>query len=149
MTIAKNLVTEAPRSPRVRLGNYVILARTIDKGRALLAGQIGEYKYDCPLDQNLFTFKGITGDELLALLKSGADDAAVVNWLMESGIKRSAAEIVAWSDERERYMPDADPDKKEWFASKCNPCGLNPSTTSLFDWLEYDDRVSYPQQCAC
>jgi hypothetical protein len=32
-----------PRSPRVRLGGYVILARILDKGRAELAGTAGEY----------------------------------------------------------------------------------------------------------
>ena len=146
MTTVKDLTKEAPRSPRLRLGNFVILARAIDKGRALLAGKLGEYKYDCPLDNDFFSFKGITGEQVLDLLKSGADDAAVVTWVMENGAKKTAAEIAAWSEETERYMPDADSEKKEWFSGKCIPCGLNPSATSLFDWLEFDDRASYAQQ---
>ncbi len=146
MTNAKDLTKEAPRSPRVRLGNFVILARTIDKGRALLNGQIGEYKYDCPLDNDLFSFIGISGSQLLELLKSGADDTSVVSWIMQNGTSRTHAEIAAWSDETERYMPDSDPEMKDWFLAKCSPCGLNPSTTSLFDWLEFDDRASYAQQ---
>src|SRR5207244_3629365 len=39
----KDLTREAPRSPKTRLGDYIILARTLDKCRALLWGNIGEY----------------------------------------------------------------------------------------------------------
>ena len=45
-----------PRSPRETLGGYVIAARTLDKCRASLAGTLGEYKFDCPLDNFLFGF---------------------------------------------------------------------------------------------
>jgi hypothetical protein len=42
---APDLTKQAPRSPRVRLGGYAILPRMIDKGRAALAGMLGEYNY--------------------------------------------------------------------------------------------------------
>jgi hypothetical protein len=42
---APNLTQRPPRSPRVRLGGYVLLARLLDKGRAELAGTAGEYKF--------------------------------------------------------------------------------------------------------
>jgi len=57
--IGKDLTKEAPRSPKTRVGDYVILGRTLDKCRALLAGNIGEYHFDCPLDNMLFGWKGI------------------------------------------------------------------------------------------
>ena len=41
---APDLTKQPPRSPRVRLGGYVILPRILDKGRALLAGTQGENK---------------------------------------------------------------------------------------------------------
>ena len=50
-TTAKNLTQEAPRSPRTRLGGYALLARAVDKGRASLEGNVGEYHFACPLDQ--------------------------------------------------------------------------------------------------
>jgi Domain of unknown function (DUF5069) len=59
MTAAKDLTKEAPRSPRTRLGDYALMARMIDKGRATLNGTLGEYHYACPLDQMLFTYKGV------------------------------------------------------------------------------------------
>ena len=54
----KDLTKEPPRSPRIRVGGYAILGRTLDKCRALIAGNIGEYHFDCPLDNMLFGFKG-------------------------------------------------------------------------------------------
>ena len=44
MNANPNLTQRAPRSPRVRLGGYVLLARILDKGRAEISGIAGEYK---------------------------------------------------------------------------------------------------------
>jgi hypothetical protein len=61
--MAKNnspdLTKQPPRSPRVRLGGYVILPRMLDKGRATVAGKHGEYRYACPLDGRFLEFAGI------------------------------------------------------------------------------------------
>ena len=70
----KDLTREAPRSPRIRVGGYAILGRTIDKCRALVAGNIGEYHFDCPLDNMLFGFKGVKGDDVKAQIEQGASD---------------------------------------------------------------------------
>ncbi len=50
MTTAKDLTKEAPRSPRIRIGDYALMARMIDKGRATLNGTVGEYHFACPLE---------------------------------------------------------------------------------------------------
>src|SRR5207249_4770630 len=42
---APDLTKRPPRSPRLRLGGYVLLPRMLDKGRAEIAGQAGEYHY--------------------------------------------------------------------------------------------------------
>lgn len=74
MTTAKDLTKEAPRSPRTRIGDYALMARMIDKGRATLNGTVGEYHFACPLDQMLFTYKGVQADDVKAVLASGASD---------------------------------------------------------------------------
>ena len=56
---APDLTQRAPRSPRVRLGGYVVLPRVLDKGRATIARKNGEYHYDCPLDNMFFDFVGV------------------------------------------------------------------------------------------
>jgi len=138
-----NLTKQPPRSPRVRLGGYVILARTTDKCHALLEGTIGEYHFDCPLDNMLFGFKGITGDDFKAQVLSGASDEALVEWVNAHGTPKTPEEIKAWSDGMEATMPYNDPERSEWFAEQTKPLGLDPAKTSLFDWLEADDKASY------
>lgn len=41
-----DLTKRPPRSPRVRLGGYVLLPRLLDKCRAELGGNAGEYHYN-------------------------------------------------------------------------------------------------------
>ena len=43
-----DLTQHPPRSPRSRLGGYVILPRILDKARAKAAGKSGEYDYPGP-----------------------------------------------------------------------------------------------------
>ena len=143
MTTAKDLTKEAPRSPRTRLGDYALMARMIDKGRAALNGTVGEYHYACPLDQMLFTHKGVQADDVKALLASGASDEQVLAWFNEHGASTTADETKAWSAGVESYNPHDDSEKREWFDGECAALGLDPAKSTLFDFLETDDRVSF------
>src|ERR1700704_5416703 len=111
----KDLTRESPRSPRVRVGGYAILGRTLDKCRALVAGNIGEYHFDCPLDNMLFGFKGVKGDDFKAQIANGASDQQMVEWLVLKRAKRTPDEIKRWSDEVEARRPDDDPERRDWF----------------------------------
>ncbi len=143
MNLAKDLTQEPPRSPRVRLGGYVILARTTDKCRALLGGNIGEYHYDCPLDNMLFGFKGVTGDDFKAKVQSGASDEDLVEWVDAHGVAKTPEEIKAWADGLEAAKPYENPERRDWFAEQTTALGLDPAKTTLFDWLEADDKASF------
>ena len=143
MNTSKNLTKEAPRSPRNRLGNYALLARATDKGRAAIAGTAGEYHYACPLDQMLFEFKGVQADEVKKLLASGATDEQVVTWFNAHGTPKTNEEIQAWSSGVESYRPYDNPEKKDWFAGECAPLGLKPEVSTLVDYLEADDLASF------
>src|SRR5207249_2182711 len=101
----KDLTREAPRSPRIRVGGYAILGRTIDKCRALVAGDIGEYHFDCPLDNTLFGFKEVKGADFKAQIENGASDQQMAEWLDQSGAKKSPDEIKRWGDEAEANNP--------------------------------------------
>lgn len=143
MTNVKDLSTEAPRSPHLRLGGYSILARMIDKCRAVLNGTQGEYHFNCPLDKMLFEFKQVEADDVNALIESGADDEAVVRWFDEHGSSKSGEEVRAWSEQVEAAKPYEDPEKRDWFAGECEPLGLDPAKTTLFEYLDADDRASF------
>src|SRR5919109_2522514 len=146
--IGKDLTKEAPRSPRIRIGGYAILGRTIDKCRALVAGNIGEYHFDCPLDNMLFGFKGVNGDDFKAQIEQGGSDQEIVDWLNRSGEKKTAEEIKRWSEEAEASSLYDHPEKREFFSEEVRKLGLEPEKTTTFEWLEVDDRASYPQKAA-
>jgi hypothetical protein len=144
----KDLTREAPRSPRIRVGGYAILGRTLDKCRALVAGNIGEYHFDCLLDNMLFGFKGVTGDDFKAQIEQGASDQEMVEWLSTSGEEKAPEEIKRWAEEVETSSLYNHPEKRDFFAEECKKLGLDPAKTTTFEWLEIDDRVSHAQQAA-
>lgn len=140
---AKDLGKEPPRSPSIRVGGYVILGRTIDKCRAVIAGKIGDYHFDCPLDNSLFGFKGVTGDDFKKEVETGATDEDIAKWLNNHGTPKSSEEIKQWSDSMEVWSLIDDPEKKEFFIEECNKLGLDPNKTTLFQWLDADDKASF------
>jgi hypothetical protein len=143
MSTAPDLTKAAPRSPSARLGNYDILARAIDKCRADLAGTIGDYHTNCPLDRHLFDWKGTDYDAFRKLVAEGADDAAIARFIDETGVPKSAEEILAWNKKEETTRPYDDPAGRDWFIGMCEPLGLDPAQTTLFEMLDEDDRQSF------
>jgi hypothetical protein len=139
----KDLTKESPRSPKTRVGGYAILGRTLDKCRALVAGNIGEYHFDCPLDNTLFGWKRIVGDDFKAEVAKGASDEEMVKWLDSHGRPKTEEEKAAWAEEVNKATLYNDPEKREFFIEETKKLGLDPATTTLFDWLEKDDQVSY------
>lgn len=137
-----DLTTFPPRSPRVRLGGYVILPRCLDKGRATLAGKNGEYHYACPLDQGFLEFAGIDPEALKAQL--GKSDTEVLAWIQASAKpKRTPSEIIAWSCWQEKRSPD-NPDSREYF-NELHKAGApkRADIATWFDVLDMDDYVTF------
>lgn len=143
MNDIKNLANEAPASPRIRVRGYPLLARMADKGRAKLNGSLGEYHFNCPLDQMLFGFKGVEGEAVLRQLESGASNEQIAQWLDENGTPKTHEEVEAWADQIEAYKPFDDPEKRDWFVGECKQLGLDPANTTLMDYLDVDDRKSF------
>jgi len=140
---ARDLSKQAPHSPRERIAGFVIANRTIDKCRASIAGTLGEYHYDCPLDNMLFGFKGINGAQFKTAVQAAKDYEDVGIWLQTNGAKKTPAEIKTWSDEMEADSMMKNPEKRAYFIENCNKLGLNPEKSTTFDWLEADDRASF------
>jgi hypothetical protein len=138
----KDLTKEAPRSPHEKLGGYVILARSIDKCRATLAGKNGEYHYDCAMDWMLFGWKGIDAAALKAYVAEGRSDDEILAWISSHGTPKTAAEIAAWSADRTAYNMSDVAEKKAWLEGENKRFGLGKDGT-LFDYLDADDRASF------
>ena len=138
-----DLSEQAPHSPRERLGGFAIACRAVDKCRASLAGTLGDYHYDCPLDKQLFSFKGITGDQFTAAVKTAKNYDEVGTWLLNHGTEKTPPEIEDWSDDQEGNSLMKNPEKRAYFIEDCHRLGLDPNKTTTFDWLEADDRFSF------
>ena len=134
---APDLTKQPPRSARVRLGGYVILARMLDKGRATLAGKNGEYNYA------LNPFK----DVAVALFQPPAPFSGLQDRCRQirgtAKNKRTDPEIAAWSDFAERRVP-TDAESRSFFnelQQKSAPSREDIAT--WFELLDVDDYVSF------
>lgn len=139
-----DLTKQAPRSPRVRLGGYVILARCLDKGRAAINSKNGEYHYACPMDQHFLEFAGVDPEALKKELATGKGDGEILEWIQSNAKhKRNPSEIFAWSAYHEQRAP-SDSEGREYFNglhAKVAP--KREDITGWFDLLDVDDYASF------
>ena len=139
-----DLTQRPPRSPRVRLGGYVILPRMLDKGRALLAGKQGEFKYACPLDQRFIDFVGIDPEALKEQLAGGKGDSEILDWIQANArYKKTPAEVATWSAYQEQRVP-TDLDTRQFFNDlHSQTAPKREDIGTWFDLLDVDDHVSF------
>jgi len=96
---AKDLWKTYPRSPREKLGGYVIVARCTDKCRALLLDLNGEYNYwPCSLASQWFAFTGITPEQLKDVVATGATDEDIARWITEHSQVKDPDEVLKWNN---------------------------------------------------
>jgi len=145
LTQAPNLNQRPPRSPRVRLGGYVVLPRILDKGRAELAGSAGEFKYNNPADYHWFRFTGITPEALKAELATGKGDGEILAWIQQNApYRRTPWEIEQWSAYFSTRGPDGDVETLEFFTKRVGGFNKNrEDVTTWFDLLDLDDYVTF------
>lgn len=139
-----DLAQHPPRSPRTRLVGFVHLPRLLDKARAHLAGRLGEYVWNCPLDQRWAAFTGISPDALLAEVKAGRSDAEMGAWVLANlRPARQPWEIDSWSRWLEHLAP-GDAGRHETFAREITTkAPKRDDIRTLFDRLEMDDYASF------
>ena len=140
-----DLTERPPRSFRVRLGNYVILARMLDKGRATLAEKNGEYNYNSGTDQHLVRFLGFDPEALLQELAAGKSDGEILEWVQaHSKTPRAPWEIEAWSAFMEKRGPDSDAETLALFAEYVGKFSkTREDIKTWFEAVELDDYVSF------
>ena len=139
---SKDLTKQPATSARHRTGGYAILSRLTDKALADIAGTIGDYHTDCPLDHLLLDWKGVEYSGVRQALEAGASNEEIAQHLDNHVTPKTAGEVTVWSDGVEKATMHGDPEKGSWFDGECRKLGLNGATTSTFDWLEADDRAS-------
>jgi hypothetical protein len=140
-----DLTQRPPRSFRVRLGNYVVLARMLDKGRATLAKKNGDYVYNSGTDQLLVQFLGFDPDALLKELETTKGDGEILEWVQaHSKTPRAPWEIEAWSTFVEKRGLDGDAETLAFFAEYLSRLSkTREDIKTLFEFGELDDYVSF------
>lgn len=140
-----DLTIRPPRSPRVRLGGYVLLPRMLDKCRAELGGRNGEYHYNCPIDQRWLQFTGVEPDLLKAEVAKGLGDGEILAWVQANApMQPEDWEIVLWSAHRESAVP-SDNVSREFFNEQISKAGgaAREDIGTWFDYLDLDDHVTF------
>jgi Domain of unknown function (DUF5069) len=140
-----DLTQRPPRSFRVRLGGFVILARMLDKGRATLAKKNGEYNYNSPTDQHLVRFLDFDPGALLKELAAGKGDGEILEWVQANAkTPRAPWEIEAWSAYMERRGPDSDAETLALFAEYVGRFSkAREDIKTWFEAIELDDCASF------
>lgn len=97
--MAKDLEKEYPSSPREMLGEYVILARCLEKCRAFLVGTHGDYNFwPCSLCAELEAFTGIDHEDFKDFVAQGGTDEEIVAWVNAQAKVKDKIEIIRWNN---------------------------------------------------
>jgi hypothetical protein len=145
-TNTTDLTQRPPRSPRVRLGGFVILPRILDKGRAALAGKLGDYHFAGKgMDRHFFNFVGVDHEALKTELAKGGGDLELLTWIQANAKnQRQPWEIAAWSDFHLRRSPDSDHETITDFAEEVRKFNANREDIhTWFDLMDLDDYCSF------
>jgi hypothetical protein len=125
--LAPDLTKGTPASPHAMVGGYVLSKRALDKCRADLAGTLGEYHFDCPLDNMFLEFAGLRGSDLKEFVATGADDEAVGEWITKNAKKRERIEIIKWNNGLRYKKIDELPDQLQEFMEDYIPKNVPPA----------------------
>lgn len=127
-----------PRSPREMVGGYVLAARALDKCRADIVGQAGEYHANCGLDRHWFEFTEIDYDEFRSYVATGADDDEVAAWIAEHAKKCERAQIVIWNNkQRDTRLSDLPPETQVYMEDYVRE--YLPPGTVIHQWFDVYD----------
>jgi len=134
-----NLQIMAPRSPSVEVGGLVLLARTIDKARAAIAGTLGAYKLSPGMSGYLLEWLGIPEVKFVEAVGACADDEAVVAWIRSQADPGTFPSINA----RLRERAIRDPEHRKNVLPAYPLLEGRADLSNWFEILDYDDAFSF------
>jgi len=133
-----DLTNDFPRSPFDMNAGLVILPRTTDKAIASNEENLGEYHYDCPLDQKLFSFLGTDAKTFSVKVKEfEGNDKKIAEWI-DSEFSKSKEEKNDFNNKARHASPD-DEESKKWLDEEKERMGKEDDFT-YFDNLDADEK---------
>jgi hypothetical protein len=143
-----DLSTTYPRSVHDKLLGLVQIARTIDKAKGAAGGTIGDYHYNCPMDEHVFSFLGIDHEAFLGVVKNAKSDAEIEAYLTPFVEKKTPNQIEAWNEEWVAHRPDS-AEAQQYFDELRN--AVAPDRTDVTAWadlLDLDEKRNVPKRTA-
>ncbi|MBD5654433.1 MAG: DUF5069 domain-containing protein [Candidatus Eremiobacteraeota bacterium] len=144
-----DLTTSHPRSVKDKIAGVVMLARTTDKAKAKARGNLGDYHYDCPMDQAVFGFLGIDQAQFLDTVKNAGSDADIEAYAKTFAAKKTPTEIEAWNAGFLQYAPAPGSDGEKYFLDLRGQ--VAPDRTDVTAWadlLDLDEHRDVPHKAA-
>ena len=135
-----DLSKRPPRSPKEKLEGITWLPRAIDKGRAKLAGNLGEYNFDCPMDKILFGHLGIDAEAFLAALQTRTTDAEMFEWVRAHARTFTATSIAESNAHLLGHGPSAE--SQEYFQQARDK--VAPGRTDITTWADLIEAEEAP-----
>jgi uncharacterized protein DUF5069 len=103
-----DLTTSAPRSVSATMLGIVQLARTTDIAKGLAHGHVGEYKYDSPMNRDLFEYLEMDPRDFLDVVKSAKDDSEIEAYAKRFVARKDPRSVEAFNQKRLSEVPTGD-----------------------------------------
>jgi hypothetical protein len=130
-----DLTKSSPRSVGETMLGIVQLARATDKAKALAHGTIGEYKYDCSMDQGLFDYLGMDPKAFLQAVKDAKNDTEIETYANTFVSKKDSRSIENFNKKWLSSVPTGESlTHFEELRSK-----IAPSRTDVVSWCDLLD----------
>jgi hypothetical protein len=130
-----DLTKTTPRSVSATMLGIVQLARTTDKAKAVAHGSIGEYKYDCPMDQGLFEYLGMDPKAFLTIVKDAKNDSEIEAYAKTFIVKKDSRSIEAFNKKWLSAVPTGESLKQfQELRTK-----IAPNRTDVVSWSDLLD----------
>jgi hypothetical protein len=140
-----DLTKDYPRSVRAKWQGVVQLGRAIDKGKAVARGNVGEYHYQCPMDQAVFDFLGIDGAQLLETIRSAKTDSEIEAFTRPFVAAKTPGDVDRWNREWLERQPQGE--SLEYFQQLRSQ--IAPDRTDVVAWpdlLDLDEKRDVPHR---
>ncbi|MBI4158973.1 DUF5069 domain-containing protein [Candidatus Woesearchaeota archaeon] len=132
-----DLTKSFPRSPYDMSAGIVMLPRTTDKAKAHIAETLGEYHYNCPLDQALFRFLNVDEKTFAQKVKELKTDGKIGIWV-EKEFPKNQKEKDDFNNMMRHNKPN-DRDSKKWMDGEKKKLGRDDYFT-YFDNIDADEK---------
>lgn len=138
-----DLTQRAPRTPYCRdVAGVYGLARMADKARADKADRLGEYIYNCPIDEAITGFLCISADAYREAAYANPNDLELTAWVQENS-SRTPGEIAVFNVRISGKGPENDEQHAIFEKALNSTAPGRTDITTWFDLIDLDDEKSF------